>query len=278
MAQEYTFRQEETGPLPPEQEQQQQPQQTGDRPDWLPPEFNSVEAFVKSSQDTKAAYTKARQELAALRGTPDEEETEEPEDESSIQNGQSEEEIKGESLDQAAEKITKEAGVDVSEYTKEYYSSGDLTPESRDALAEALKGVLGDDARQMIDDYVEAKKVVHQNNSKTYMDEAGGTEQYQAMVQWAAESLPPEQITAYNKAVESGDRHSTLFAIRGLRAQYEAANGRAPNLRSGTGPSGNVAPFQSAAEMRAAMSDPRYKSDPAYREAVARRLAISDNF
>ena len=270
MAQEYTFRQEETGPLPPEQEQQQ-PQQSGDRPDWLPPEYSSVEAFVKSAQDTKAAYTQARQELSQIKG---EEPTDEQEDteEAPQEPGQ----IKADSLDDAAEKITAKAGVDVSEYTQEYYSSGDLSEDSRTALAESLKDVLGDDARQMIDDYVEAKKVVHQNNSKTYMDEAGGTEQYQAMTQWAADNLPPEQIAAYNKAVESGDRHSTLFAIRGLRAQYEAAEGRTPNLRSGTPGASGVAPFGSAAEMRLAMADPRYKADPSYRESVARRLAASE--
>lgn len=274
MAEEYTFRQDETGPLPPGE----QPQTIDtDRPSWLPEQFKTPEEMAKSWRETQANYTRTRQELSELRGYPEDSQEEVPTEQEA--GSSSPEEIKGDNLDNAAERITEQAGVDVSEYTAEYQSTGDVSEESRVALAESLKGVLGNDARSMIDDYIEAKKVVHTNNSKAYMDEAGGAEQYQEMVAWAADTLPPEQIQAYNSAVESGDRHTTMFAIRGLRAQFESANGRTPGrMHSGTTRVGGVAPFQSAAEMRAAMKDPRYKQDPAYRESVRRRLDASENF
>lgn len=179
--------------------------------------------------------------------------------------------------DAAADKVLKTAGFDVSTFQAEYDTSGDVSPASREKIAKGLEKVLGPDARQLVDDYVESKKVVHANDFNLYMDAAGGKDRYADMMAWAKESLTPEQKNAYNRAVNSRDRASALLAIEGLNAKYTSANGRAPRLvrPSGSASTGTKG-FASSAEMTAAMRDPRYKTDPAYRAQVAERLAASD--
>jgi hypothetical protein len=82
------------------------------------------------------------------------------------------------------------------------------------------------------------------------------------------------EIEAYNRAVESGDLDSAMFAVKGLQARYKAASGAAePRFVQG----GKSAPggYESVAQVVAAMSDKRYSTDPAYRAEVERKIGNS---
>ena len=132
-------------------------------------------------------------------------------------------------------------------------------------------------ARAIVDQYIEGQKAVVGNDMAMYMQTAGGEENYQAMVAWASTTLPPAEIAAINTQLDSTDRTAVTFAITGLKAKYEAANGKQPSILTGnSGGVSSVAGFKSVAEMTAAMADPRYKKDPAYREAVKARIAAGN--
>jgi hypothetical protein len=260
-----SFTTPETGPNAPEEQNTPTPE---GRPEWLPAEFNTVDDFVKGYNNTKAGFTQARQELASLKQEPTEEGEQDPppRDPDAVQT---------DNLDQAAKDLAEKQGVDLSPYANEYAETGDVSEEHRAAIAEAFSDVLGPNARTIVDDYINAKKVAHSNDQRMYMEVAGGSEVYHEMSQWAAQNLSREEIEAYNRAVNSGDRHTTTFAIEGLKARYAAATGQAPRLISGQ-PAAPTSPFTSSAEMRRAMSDPRYKTDEAYRNQVRSRLAVSN--
>jgi len=182
-----------------------------------------------------------------------------------------------EAPDDAAKKVVDAAGFDVTAFQSEYDTSGDVSEESRDKIAKGLEKILGKDARSVVDQFVEGQKAVHQNDHKMFVEAAGGEEQLTAMLTWAKTGLSKEHAEAYNRQIGSRDRPSIEIAITGLRAKYEAANGKTPNLiKAGGGPvSGSVSPFASSAEMVTAMRDPRYAKDPAYRDQIKARLAIS---
>lgn len=272
MSNSVSFETPETGSEAPAQDLQN----TGDpnRPEWLPEQFKSPEDFAKSWQDQRAEITRLQQASAQNKqpdppdsGEPPKDEQEKPPAADDKQNQQ----------DDAAKELADQAGLDLSPYQEEYSSTGDVSEENREAIAKSLEKQLGPNARQIVDEFIEARKVVHENDTRMFMDAAGGQESYTQMVNWASTALPPEQVQAYNKQVNSGDRHTVLFAIEGLRAKYEQANGRDPRLISGSGrPGAAVGGFSSTAEMTRAMSDPRYKSDPAYREEVRAKLARSN--
>ena len=99
------------------------------------------------------------------------------------------------------------------------------------------------------------------------------------MLEWAKENLPEDDISAFNASVETGDRNLVKFAVQGLYARYRSeAGGNEPQLTQGTVNGSSGGSFQSAAELTAAMRDPRYANDPAYRKSVANKLQRSSVF
>ena len=219
-----------------------------ERPSWLPEKF-------KSPEDLAKAYDELERKLSAGQ-KPDAAQTEDKTDEPS------QDEVKA---------AVDSAGLDFDALTAEFSQNGDISAESREALAKAGYG------EDLIDNYLEGQRAIMQLNRMEVFNEAGGEDAYVAMTTWAAAALSDAEINAYNEAVESGDKAKVKLAVAGLKAKFEASNGVEPKLvNGGTGQiSGDV--FRSTAELTAAMRDPRYKTDPAYRADVQSKLARSNN-
>ena len=94
------------------------------------------------------------------------------------------------------------------------------------------------------------------------------------MLAWARTGMAPEEITAFNAAV-IGTPAAQKLALIGLKARFEAVAGSDPTLVRGSAAAGTGAGYQSDAQIREDMKDPRYKKDPAYREAVHAKVARS---
>jgi hypothetical protein len=240
-----------------------------DRPEWLPANFNTVEDFVKSSNDTRAELTRAQQELAKLRKTDT---GAKPEDAAGAEQPAETE------AERAANDVVKQAGIDVTPWQQEFNQTRDVSEEGRAKIAEGLKSVLGENARQIVDDFIEGQKVRLANFDAQVYEMAGGKDEYTAMVTWAAANLSEKEIAAYDNVVSSGDFNATALAVDGLRARYVKAKGSNPKLISGDGTIGaSNAGFTSTFEMTKAMRDPRYGKDPAYTKQVEQR-AMRSNF
>lgn len=256
------------------------PASAPERPAWLPQDFKGtadeyVASLTKSQTDTKAELTRAQQELATLKkpaeGTPapaakDDNEPQPDADAPPKKEGE---------LD-VPEAITN--AVDLAPYSDEFNSTGDVTVENRAKIADALKGVLGDNSATIVNEYIDNAKARQVNAQSQIKAIAGGDEGYAAMVQWGAANMKPEEKTAFNKAVNSGDFHTASFAVNGLKAKYEAANGKLPTLVNGdNSPSGNAqGGFASIYAMVEAQKDPRYGKDPDYTKQVEARAARSN--
>lgn len=176
--------------------------------------------------------------------------------------------------DEAANKAVAEAGLDMANLQKEYSESGTLTPESFAKLEKA--GI----PEAMVHDYIEgqlAKVEVMRTQAHSITD---GAEGYKAMIDYGKANLSAEEISAYNTAVNSKNPQTRELAVQGMWAKYNADTGNAGgNLLSAKGNGKvDVGSYQSSAEMRADMSDPRYKTDEAFRAKVAAKLGKSDIF
>ena len=112
------------------------------------------------------------------------------------------------------------------------------------------------------------------NEIKNY---AGGEQAYTQMVEWASSNLDQASIQAFDNVVNTGSPDAIKFAVNGLRAQYDAANGFEGTMVSGKAPKSGRDVFRSQAELVAAMSDRRYDNDPAYRQSIMEKLSRSDN-
>lgn len=264
---EVTFTTEESGANSPAPIQEQDYSNDPDRPEWLPQQFRTVQDFVGSYNETKSTLTRTQQELAN-RGLDEEAPPQ--------QEQQTPQQAQDDNLDEAVENISDKAGFDLTPYQAEFFEQQDVSEQSRNEIADGLKDVLGDNARSIVDQFVETRKVTQANDMRLYMDAGGGEAQYTEMVSWASQNQDPTFIEQFNRQVNSGDRSTVLFAIESLRTRYEQTNGRSPQMLGGRNPANSGSrPFRSTAEMVQAMKDPKYKTDEAYRNDVAARMAVS---
>ena len=247
---------------PPTEEQKQheqamldkvaQSEQAGqERPDWLPEKF-------KSAEDMAKAYSELEKKMSAPKSeeTQTSEETPDPETASATE---------------VADVLNK-AGVDFDALQAEYNAEGGLTESAYKKLEDA--GF----PKSLVDTWIAGQQAMATDMYDSVFGSVGGEENYNQMVEWAADNLPQSDIDAFNKAVDSGDINMINFAVNGLSARYRSEVGTEPRLIQGETSGTSGGSFQSAAELTAAMRDPRYQSDPAYRKSVADKLRRSNVF
>jgi len=165
----------------------------------------------------------------------------------------------------------------------EYYKNdGKLSPET-------LQKFQGMSSQDLVNAYLEVTKSpdwqaqppsevadISDAQINSVKNAAGGEAAYQNMIQWAGANLDAKSIEAFDQIVNTGSLDAINFAVKGLKSQYDAANGI-----EGTMVQGKAAPdrgdvFRSQAELVAAMNDKRYDNDPAYRQDVIEKLDRSD--
>jgi hypothetical protein len=157
-------------------------------------------------------------------------------------------------------------------YSTEFSESGELSEDSYTQLADA--GI----PKDVVDAYIEGRTAVTSNVQQSVYSEVGGEAQYQEMMVWASDNLTPSEVQMYDSSVNSNDMDQTMYAVKGLHARYAAEHGVEPTLVQAENSPMTTGIYQSAAEVKKDMSDPRYSSDPAFRRKVEQRLARSDVF
>jgi len=182
--------------------------------------------------------------------------------------------------DQAQEELSipqaaQDAPFDMEALQKEYMETGGLKDASYKLLEDA--GI----SKQYADTYIEGVKALGQQIGNQVKDSVGGSGDYQNMVEWAQANYSPEQIQAYDNAVNSGDVQLAMLTARGLQADYQNSSGYEGQTVSGDtslrmSDSSDV--FRSNAEVTAAMKDPRYENDTAFRQDVRDKLERSEVF
>lgn len=225
-----------------EQQSEQQDKQTesqagsSERPEWLPEKFQSAEDMAK-------AYS----ELETKLGSNDSENQEEELGQTPEQNS---------AIDGARD---------------EWAEKGELSEATYDSLAQS--GI----SKDMVDMYISGMQAQSNNEEAELKNMVGGEENYNRMAEWAQRTLTPEDQEEFDEVVTTGSASAAKFAIQGLYARYSNESGSfAPLLggKTSDGPASET--FRSTAQVKEAMSDPRYQSDPAYRNRVAERLRHSN--
>ena len=229
----------------------------------------NVEAMAKSYSELEKKLSQPKAQAT----TPTDEPKEAPKQDKPTEDSPKET-PKVENEGQARELVTSK-GIDFDGLAREFSASGNLSEETYTRLEAA--GINKD----TVDAYIQGQVALAEKYQNEAMDAIGGKEAYQAMAEWAKDNLAPGQLKAYNQAVASYDMDTVNFAVQGLKAQYDKANGAAPKrqLMGNTGSSGEaIQPFRSRTQYVDAIKDPRYERDSAYRADVLERLQRSDIF
>lgn len=219
---------------------------TEDRPQWLPEKF-------KSPEDMAKAYAALESKLGKpAEATPPADPTATP------------------PTDQVADELATK-GLDLSEFSQEFNTKGELSAGSYDALEKAGY------PRNIVDQYIDGQKAQAALYESEVKAVAGGDKGFAEMVDWATANLSPAEIQAYNNAIDSGDPNQAKLAVGGIYARFAAVRPTEPSLFNGnTGSAQSSDSYESIAQMQKDMAHPDYKADPAFRAKVERKLARSN--
>jgi hypothetical protein len=237
---------EEPQPLKPAEEGKPEAKAEG-----LPENFKSVEDMAKALKETKAELTKLQQGKTS---------------------NKVEETLKI-SVDAARAEVEK-AGLDWDGMVKEFEDNGSLSDDTFKTLEK--KGIPKERAEQFVQGQV---ALAEQFANRVKEELAIPADEYNAMLQWAADTLSEEDKISFNNQVsQMKDPSGVKRAIRGLQAEYEATVGKAPRLL--TGQAGRLNDggdtYRSWAQVQVDIQDKRYSSDEAFREDVKNKLARSN--
>ena len=224
------------------------------RPEWLPEKFDSPKDLAQAYKQLEQQFhnTNEESQLSA------EEARFQREDVPEILN----------TSPSQVHKLLDDRGLDFSAFQDEYNQTGTLSKEAIDALGE--QGF----SEPMVATWLQGQEAVAEQAVEHLYNDVGGEQNYNLMMEWAADNLQPWEIEAYNKQIENLDAN-TNFALLGMQARYQNSVGIPPNLMSGDVGSDLAPRFESLAELTSAMSSPEYERDPAYRARVAQKLRFS---
>lgn len=166
----------------------------------------------------------------------------------------------------AAKQVVEAAGFDYSALVTEFETEGALRDETYAALAKQGIG------REVVDAYVAGQQAIATLARMQVFQAVGGEDNYRAMGEWARNNLPKSEIDAFNAIASGSDFEALKLAARGLYARYQEANGKEPSLVEAEGAASKQAAYQSWAEVKRDMRDPRYKTDRAFQAEVERKL------
>jgi hypothetical protein len=236
---------------------------TDDRPEWLPEKFKSAEDMAKAYAELEKKFSSRTKEApveetansttddVSDEGTDDSEETETPEEK--------------------ARQVTKEAGLDFDELSSSYWENGSLSDQQYAKLEKA--GI----PKALVDQYIAGQEAIISATRTQVFNTVGGEDNYNSMTSWAADNMSPDEIRAYNDAVNGGNTAAAMMAVKGLKARYDAEVGFEPAraVKGATAKAGSTV-YRSVSELEADMKNPKYWNDPAFRKDVERKLSRSD--
>ena len=233
------------------------------RPEWLPENFESVEAFLASNKELRADHTRKSQELAELKKTalPSDEGKDEGDDTPT-------DEKKADAGEQYLPGVDNDTVKDISDYA---WENGNLTDDHYSKLEAAGY------SREVVDQYMAGQIQQAAGAQDAILNAGGGPEAVQSMFDWAQSSLDADTVDNYNSKFAAGGADA-IMAMEHLKARYHDS-GVAPagqRVVGANAPGTPTATYKSIAEMSSDMSDPRYKTDPAFRASVAAKLNRSN--
>ena len=221
----------------------------------------------KDAQELEKAYVELQKKLGD-KGTKDSSEAGDSEDSEEVE---SEEGYEDE--DEADVDTSKDGFLDTlwNEATGEKYTDETLEELSKMDAADVADMHLR--YRQQVED---SRPEITEQQVTELKGVAGGEQQYGEMLQWAKDTLNPQEVQMFDTVMERGDPLAAFFAVRSLSYRYQDAQGRDGQMITGTAPKGDGSQFTSQAEVVEAMSDPRYDRDPAFRQKIMKKLERSD--
>ena len=159
-------------------------------------------------------------------------------------------------------------GIDFSSVQNEFEENGELSEATIKSLEDS--GL----PKSYVDNYIEGIKAVATKFEAEAHESVGGKEEYGKMIDWVQSNLSETEIQMFNEGIDR-DNQTAIYTIKGMAARYRAETTE-PSLTVGeTGTATSGLKYESMAQVKTDMSNPKYANDPAFRKQVEEKLARS---
>ena len=222
----------------------------------------------KDAQELEKAYVELQKKLGD-KGSGDSTEARDSEDSEEVESEENREE------EEEAEVDTSQDGI-LDELWEQATSKDEYSKETLEELQKLDSVEIADMHLRYRDKMEQTQPQITEQQVSELKNVVGGEQQYGEMLQWAKDSLNPQEIQMFDAVMERGDPLAAFFAVRSLAYRYEDSLGVDGKMVTGTAPRGDGSQFTSQAEVVEAMSDPRYDRDPAFRQKIMKKLERSD--
>lgn len=165
-----------------------------------------------------------------------------------------------------AKELVKTKGFNYDELQQEFNANGCLSEETIKALEK--QGI----SRTTINKFTNDQQQLVAQQMNEIVEYIGGAETFESVRNWAIANLSDTEKAEIDK--EHNPTRIKLL-LDGLKARMDKEEGVLPQHISGEGGEAADGLFESLAEMRAAIKDPRYNEDEVYREKVSRKITAS---
>ena len=163
---------------------------------------------------------------------------------------------------QAVNSIISRAGLESDNLRQQLEDNGDFDADTYKKLNEV--GVTND----LIKSYVDNLAYRREKTVGEALDYVGGEDAWRNMNQWAVDNLNRDEISKFNELLASDQWKIGVDAMK-VRM---GSNTFEPNITTGNQLPGTTFGYRSKSEMKADMSNPKYKSDPAFRKEVMSKI------
>ena len=254
--------------------------------DQIPPNFKDAGAWFDSLKEAQKKYTQGQQEIADLKRTYAENNTQNPNYAPQQEAPAPEpvqptgdEQLRIPSVDETptpeGQPTTSLSQEDWDKWGMEIAIKGDLTPESRNEIKsygftdKMVDDLLGAQQAKMREAYSEATKVV------------GSKERLDTIFDWAAKNLSKDEQAQINVGL-SGPAYE--ITLRGLANTYDQSTeskrtnepARTPGLEPSAVAYDGTVGYQTKREFYADRNNPRFTTDRNFRQAVEGRMVKTD--
>ena len=177
-------------------------------------------------------------------------------------------EIKPEDIKDAqkASEFLKTKNIDFAELQQEYNTKGEISQETREKLKAA--GI----SDEMTDNFIEGQKARVEAFYDDISTAVGGREEMNTVIDWARQNISAEEAQSIDAVT---DPRIIKIILKDLKARMEDKEGHVPEQIVGSGGAAPRDVYESMAEMKADISNPKYHKDEAFRNKVLVKIQAS---
>ncbi len=166
------------------------------------------------------------------------------------------------------EEPTEEKAAEYQKYVDSYEKNGGLSEDEYGELAKAGY------TKEQVDSEIEYQNYKKDKALTDVLEPlGGGTDKFKEVSAWAAENKTPEDIKAFNEALNGSGKLAQQALLKGLYAEFSSDNTEETVVHTNNTQTTPSKGYSTESEFFADLGNPAYNTDPTYNKKVQEKLS-----